>query len=225
MQRPIPKRSRSLSHADFSSHSTENGRRPERVGPTPQRLAQAAAVGTDAVAEVVTEITDKAGRNERAATTRLYDSDVLELLFRRDVIDQEQYACGREFHRHWQSSGLASVGVVDPSRERVDGGSHKPESDQRLWHLNKWKAIVRLLGQVHSRILCACVLLDEPLQAYGTKHSKQKDAKRAQVWAQSRLTAALEELVIVMLGPKNTRRGASMMAGARPVIPPAEDEA
>lgn len=227
MSRSIPKRSRILPYTGFASHSDENGgkRARERVGPTPERLAKASKLGRDAVGDVVTEITDKLGQTERAATVRLFDGDVLELLFRRQVIDQEQYACGREFHRHWHCSGLASIGVVDPGAERVDGGSHKPESETRLWHLTRWQGFVRGVGQVHGRILCACILLDETLQDYGTKRGKQRDPKKARLWAQARFTAALEELVLVMLGPKNTRRGASMIAGARPVIHATDDDA
>lgn len=197
----------------------------DRIGPTPERLAKATSVGRDAVADVVTDVTDKRGNSERVATVRLYDGDVLELLLKRKVIEFEQHACGGEFYRHWEKSGLAANGVMDPARERVDGGNYKPESETRQWHLERWSLLVRKLGQVHSEVLCACVLLGEPVQQFGLRKGKRKDAKRAGEWAQARLTAALEQLTIIMLGEKQTRRGSSMMAGARPVIMPREDEA
>lgn len=225
MPRSIPHASRHLPAGGFQSRFGKKDREinVDRLGPTPERLARAAEAGADAIDEAVTEIIDRAGNVERVATARLYDGDVLELLFRRKVIDQEQYACGKDFHRHWQCSGLASIGVVDPARERVDGGTHKPESETRLWHLGKWSQLVRRLGEVHSKVLCACVLLDETLQDYGVKNSRKADRKKAGEWAQGRLTGALEQLVIIMLGPKGVRGGSSMIAGARPVIPPAKD--
>lgn len=188
-----------------------------RVGPTPERLAQAAAAGDDAVAEVVTEVRGKAGAAERALATRLSD-EPLELLFRRGAIDQEQYTCGREYFRHWAASGLATSGVVDPGRERVDGGQRHIESEVKLWHLQKFQHMSRKLGTVHARIMRACVLMGVSMQDYGSLYSGHKDAKRAQTWAQSRLTAALEELAIALLGDRSKRSHASMMAGARPTI-------
>ncbi|MBL8791227.1 MAG: hypothetical protein JNM45_12070, partial [Rhizobiales bacterium] len=122
------------------------------------------------------------------------------------------------FYRHWERSGLATNGVMDPARERVDGGNYNPEIETRQWHLERWSLLVRKLGQVHSEVLCACVLLGEPLAQFGLRKSRKTDAKRAGEWAQARLTAALEQLVDIMLGEKRTRRGASLMAGARPSI-------
>lgn len=227
MRRSLPNASRALPLHQSASRKKKStaGSEGQRLGPTPERLARATEAGSDAIGEVITEVTAIHGATERTATVRLYDGDVLELLFRRQVIDQEQYACGKEYHRHWHGSGLASAGVVDPARERVDGGTFKPESETRLWHLTRWSQLTRELGEIHSRVLLACVLLDESLQDYGLKHSKQRDPKRAGSWAQGRITGALEQLVFIMLGERrsNRQRG-SMMAGARPVIPPSEND-
>lgn len=209
-------------YAGFTSHSGEKRQACERVRPTPERLAQAAAAGDDAVTEVVTEVKDKAGNAERAVATRLAD-EPLELLFKRGAIDQEQYACGREYYRHWAASGLATSGVVDPARERVDGGQVHIESEVRQWHLERFQMMAGRLGTVHARVMRACVLMGVSMQDYGNLYSGHKDAKRAQTWAQSRLTAALEELALALLGDRTKRSHASMMAGARPVIPPSEN--
>lgn len=221
----IPPASRHPPKVKSASRSSNSGEfsRETRLGPTSERLRHATRAGADAVVDVVTEISDNQGRSERATTRRLLDGDVLELLLKRQVIDSEQYGVGKEFRRHWESARLGAIGVMDPERERVDGGQFKPESETQLWHLGKWRQMVQRLGQVHSNIMCACVLLDTSIQEFGDRYSKQKDPKLARSWAQARLTAALEQLVLNELGPKNTRRGSSMAVDGRPVIQPNED--
>lgn len=221
----VQKPSRHLPGLKTASRPTEQavGSVTERIGATPERLAHAALAGDDAIVETVTEVTDRNGRSERASTRRLLDGDVLELLLKRSVIDSEQYGVGKEFRRHWECSRVGSAGVMDMERERVDGGQFKPESEVQLWHLTKWRKMVEQLGQIHSNVMCTCVLLDTSMQDFGDRNSGQKDKEKARTWAQARLTAALEQLVLNELGPKHTRRGASMMVDGRPVIQPREN--
>jgi hypothetical protein len=219
----IPRSSRHRPFPETSSQGTVivDGEGQARVSPTPERLKQAKRAGRDAVREVVTEVEVRQGVVERATTKRLADRDVLALLLSREAIGLEQFSVGEDFYRHWEGSGLASGGVVDLVRPRVDGGSHKPESDQQLWHLGKWTDMVARLGDIHTAVLCDCVLFGESLEDYGLRVGPYRNAKQARDWAQCRLTGALDQLVINELGKRQVRGRAAMAEGARPV-PPAD---
>jgi len=196
-----------------------NGVGEARIGPTIERLRHAADAGADTTVRVALEVKERNGLGvERVLTTRMLDGDVLELLFAHHDIDQEQLACGQEFYRHWYRSGLAASGVIDPAKERVDGGAQEQQSDVQLFHLGKWQGMVRRLGQVHSRVMCDCVLIGHSLQAYGLAHSGRRSHERARDWAKARITAALEQLVLNELGPKRSRMAGHIAAGDRPNI-------
>ena len=193
-----------------------------RIPPTPERLAQARCrigeEGEPGFREVVTEVKDeKRDVLRRSATVRLLDDDLLSYLFHRKQIDLDEFECGQQYVRHHSLSGLAG-GVVDLSQERVDGGEHKPSSETRLWHLQKWMALDRAVGTTHGKVLRACLLPPfMSLEDYGRQKGKRKNAKQAKEWTASRLTAALEELVIVILGerkgrPAHVHRDASAVA-------------
>lgn len=178
-----------------------------RVGPTDERLAQARLAGDETVQQVETEVKDENRDVVRVATTtRLIDGDVLALLAARHVIDAEQFACGREYYRHWSGSGLSASGVPDLLTPRVDGGQFKPESEQRLGHLVKFMSMVRRLGEVHNRVLTSCLLAGESLLNHGLRRGPYRNEKQAKEWAQGRLVAALEQLVINEIGSTRPAR-------------------
>lgn len=170
----------------------------ERIGPTRERLRQARAAGDDAVGEIVTA--------SAVAVPRMLDGNVLELLLSRGVIDSEEHACGNDFYRHWYQSGLAANGVIDPARERVDGGEFKAASDISMWHQQKWQGMVRRLGQVHSHVMCDCVLMGMSLADFGLANCRTTSRRLAQERAKDRLVAALSQLVINELGHKEARQ-------------------
>jgi hypothetical protein len=183
---------------------------PERIGPTVERLRQARIAGDDAVTYIATE--------EAVAVPRMLDGNVLELLLSRGAIDSEEYACGNEFFRHWYQSGLAASGVVDPTRDRVDGGKMESQSETALWHLQKWQRMVQGVGPIHSQVLCDCLLIGTSLTEFGLRHCRTTYPRTARDKAQDRLTAALAMLVMFMLKRRNTPMQA--VVGERPVIMP-----
>lgn len=191
----------------------ENGaERPERIGPTLERLRHAAAAGADAVEHIV---------SDGVSRPRLLDGDVLALLLSRGIIDNEEHDCGQEFYRHWYQGGLTPSGVVDLSRDKVDGGPVDPLSEVVLWHRAKYHRMLRALGQVHSLVLCDCVLMGLALEDYGLRHCHTTSRRLARERAQTLLCAALRQLVINVMGDKNRNRGvivAAMAEDARPVI-------
>lgn len=184
---------------------------PERIGPTPERLAQARSAGDDAVTYIATE--------EAVAVPRMLDGNVLDLLLSRGVIDSEEYACGAAFFRHWYYSGLASAGVIPPGREKVDGGEFRPPAEVALWHLQKWRRMTLRLGPIHSLVLSDCLLSSVPLVDFGLRHCRTTSRKIARERAQDRLVSALMQLVIHELGARHTRSRAHV--GERPGILPA----
>lgn len=190
-----------------------------RLKPTRERLRHARRAGKGAVADAVTEVEIRPGVVERVVTKRLADRDVLSLLLGRGFIDQEQYSVGSEFYKHWERSGLASAGVVDLERPKVDGGQFKPESDQTAWHLGVWSKMVRGLGDIHADVLCDCVLYAESLEAYGLRRGPFRNPRKAREWAEGCLERALRQLVINVLGRREVRTRAGMLPGARPVAP------
>ena len=217
----VPSSSRHRPASEKSSREVivVDGAGEARVPPTPERLRQARKAGKGAVADAVTEVEVRPGVVERVSTKRLADRDVLLLLLGRGFIDQEQYSVGSEFYRHWEKSGLASGGVVDLERPKVDGGQHKPETEEAAWHLGRWSRMVRGLGDIHSNVLCDCVLYAEGLEAYGLRCGPFRNARKAREWAEGCLERALKQLVINELGPRRVKTRAGMLPGARPGQP------
>ena len=172
-----------------------------RIGPTPERLAQANGSDDHAIEQITTEVKDP-DRDilRRATTVRLLDGDPLALLFSRKIITQAQYACGLEYLHHWHESGLASAGVPNLLQDRVDGGQHKPEPERKMWHLNKWSKMVRDLGEIHSSVLTACILHGASLAAYGTAQGPYGRDRENRDWAQISFVNALRQLEINLLG-------------------------
>lgn len=193
-----------------------------RLQPTRERFRHARKAGKGAIADVVTEVEIRPGVVERVSTKRLADRDVLSLLLGRGFIDQEQYSVGSEFYKHWERSGLASAGVVDLERPKVDGGQFKPESDEAVWHLGVWSRMVRDLGSIHADVLCDCVLLAETLEDYGLRCGPYRNARKAREWAEGCVERALRQLVINVLGRRTVRTRVGMLPGARPVVPAGE---
>lgn len=188
----------------------------ERVPPTKQRLAQAAAAGADAVVEIVTEVDDEQRDIRRRATTvRLIDRDPLELLHKRKIITRDQYACGLEYHRHYMASGLAGR-VPDWERVRVDGGQHKPESEQLAWHLGVFLKMEKELGSIHARVLHDCIISQISLLDYGLRHSGFRNEKQAQGWGQASFVNALRQLEINLLHPEGNNGGIYAATGRAP---------
>lgn len=184
-----------------------------RIGPTPERLAQARFDGPDAVEEIVTEVKDETRDVvRRAATVRFMDSDVLSLLYSRKIITQPQFACGQEYLHHWLKSGLASTGILDLGKPVVDGGQDKPEPETQMWHLGKWMRMVSDLGEVHSSVLTSCILHEMSLSAYGVSQGPYRSAASNRDWAQNSFVNAIRQLEINLLDKKKAGRQAPAKA-------------
>lgn len=198
--------------ADFRVSSNGDVVPEQRLGPTPEREARARATAGDAVDRIVTD--------GMVSAVRLMDGDVLELLLKRGVITSELYAAGQAFHLNYRRAGLEALGAVDPSRDVVDGGQHKPVSEQALASLGRWRAMVRGVGQVHSEILCDCILRCESLAAWGLRKRGNSSARLAGEWAQGRFVAALEQLALYIAGPRHNPIRSCVPEDAKPWLTP-----
>jgi hypothetical protein len=151
-------------------------------GPTPQRLAMAG----DDVEDFVTS----AGR----LTKRLLDGHPLERMNNRGMLSGDQYVAGWAFCEDHYFSGLEANGVVDPTREIVDGGTHKPMNDRQLDALFRWKRAVQAVGPIHSRVLICMLILEESALSYGRRTYRRTQAKGAKLAANTALVDALQSL-------------------------------
>jgi hypothetical protein len=180
----------------------------EVIGPTPERLAKA---GDD-----IEETSATQSQNWRAI--RMLDGHVIERLRNRDAISGDLYNAGCQFYSDWYHAGLASSGVIDPSREVVDGGQSKGVSDRRLAAMTRWQRAVQAVGKVHSLVLIDVILHEMTLELYGRKHHGYKAQKQAVQAAQTSLINALTELDYHYYGQRNGRTVAAHVAGYRPNI-------
>lgn len=178
-------------------------------GPTPQREARAG--------DMLEEFVAKGGRR----TVRLLDGSVLELLNSRGSITADQYNAGWSFYESWYIAGMAASGAVDPSREVVDGGQHKPVTDRQLDAMWRFKRAIQAVGIVHSKALICMVLLDEKPVDYGRRVYKRTQEKQATVAGITALVDALTALDFHLYGArKSPRMSSAHMPDYRPTQMP-----
>ena len=178
------------------------------IGPTPERLAKAG----DQVEAF------SPGENVHHAAIRMLDGHPLERLATRGVITGDQYHAGTRFYADWYYSGLAASGVIDPSREVVDGGQTIRESDRKLAAMTSYKRAVQAIGMIHSTVVTDLVLLEQPVEAWGRKWFGQKAAKLAKAQAHAALIMALQALDHHYYGQRRNRAHVAHAEDYRPGI-------
>lgn len=189
--------------------------------PTPFRVERAKGGDKDAVVteEIITEIVDRYGDKETATAVRMLDTSVLDLLLSRSSITPDQYHAGLRISADWYHAGLANSGVVDPTREVVDGGSFTFESDFRLDAMMKYRRAMVELSPAHGRILRTVLLTGAmTLEEYGRQNHHQKSHKLARNSAIATLRDALEALDHHYCRPRKTVRGVHHLSDYRPSI-------
>lgn len=170
--------------------------------PTPERLRKAG----DAVSPHKTD--------EGRTAVRFTDGDILEHMQSRGMISGDQYECGKRYYSHWEKSGLAASGVVDPGRIIVDGGNPEPTILRQMEFAQEWARAGMAIGFVHCHPLTEMVLLETPATVYAMRHMGMRDPKDARLAAYTLLKAALDALVLHYMGPRHMR--ASYHRGDRP---------
>lgn len=171
--------------------------------PTPERLHRAGD-------HVTTHKT-----SEGRTAIRFTDSDILEHMESRGMIDADQYACGKRWAGDWYQAGLAASGVVDPGRVIVDGGNPEPGIIQRMEHAHHWAKACKAIGPVHCHPLTDMVLLEMPATVYAMRHLGHRDPKDARLAAYTLLRSSLDALVLHYLGARRQQSRYSRGGGDR----------
>lgn len=174
---------------------------------TPERLAKAGADTEDFITAT--------GRR----TKRLLDGSVLDMLASRRSITGDQYAAGARLYSDWYHAGLASSGVIDPSKVVVDGGKPPGVDERMLDAAGSFAKALIGVGKIHSHVLVNILLLEEPMVQYGWRRHGYKSDDYAKLAAIVDLRSALAALDLHYYGLKRPKGGRSHAADYRPVIP------
>lgn len=176
------------------------------TGPTKERLRKAG----DEIEDFVTD-TGK-------LTRRMLDGSVLDNLASRKVITGDQYTAGVQLYEDWYLARFASSGVIDPSKDVVDGGMIAGANDRVLDAAGRFAKALIAVGKVHSHPLINIILIEESLTIYGQKRFSIKDEKDARLKAITALQLALEQLDFHYYGHRHTKGGHSHAPDYRPSI-------
>lgn len=183
------------------------------TGPTKERLRKA----RDEWERNIIEIGE--GESKVSSLTyRMLDGSVLDNLASRKVITGDQYVAGVQLYQDWYLAGFASSGVIDPSKDVVDGGVVAGANDRVLDAAGRFAKALLAVGKVHSHPLINIILIEQPLNEYGLKRFAIKDEKDARLKAITALQLALEQLDYHYYGQRKTRGGSSHVADYRPSI-------
>ena len=184
--------------------------------PTPERLTKAG----DDFEEVITGIVDRNGVVDEKITLRLLDGSVLDMLLSRSTITTDQYIAGGQFYSDWYYAGFANSGVVDPTKEHVDGGSSDQMQDRTLDAAGRFfKACIKL-SEPHLNVLNNVLLLETTLESYGRKRYGRNDPKDARLASITSLQDALTSLDHHYYGKRDAKTRAAHQPDYRPSITP-----
>jgi hypothetical protein len=183
-----------------------------RERPTDERMRMAGK----AVELIIRDEKDDEGRNIPITTYRMLDGSILDLLVKRNQISGDEYHAGARFYNDWYTSGLANSGVIDPSKDVVDGGGRIIESDIRLAAMNRYHKAVKAMCTAHGMVMQCCVLAEESLEGYGRRIYRQASAKLAKLAATTALKDALHALNEHYNGKREHRMGSAHADGYRP---------
>ena len=96
---------------------------------------------------------------EKITVMRQLRSDPLARLHSHRQIDEAQYRAGRAFQRDWEAAERGAR-AIDPTRERIDGGSSpEPLSERQARARKRLIELERVLGRTMHRVIHA-VLVD-----------------------------------------------------------------
>lgn len=183
--------------------------------PTAERLAKAS--------EEFEERVVKIGDEPEATVVQMLDGSVLDRLLSRRQIATAQYSAGVRFYGDWYAAGLASSGVIDPSKDVVDGGNSEPAQVRQAEAAGRWVRAVQAVGKIHSNVLINVLLIEMSLQAYGQRDRRYADPKDARLAATVSLRNALTELDHHYYGQREDRPRHSHAPDYRPAIVPVQN--
>lgn len=142
---------------------------------------------------IVTDI-DEDGRKTPVETVRMLDGSLLDRLARRGSINGDEYHAGARFYGDWYYAGLAASGVLDPTRDIVDGGVPGPESERRMAAKTRYHRAIKAMSTRHGMVMQCCVLAEESLISFGCRIHNRRNRKQAAAAALVTLRDALSAL-------------------------------
>lgn len=182
----------------------------QATAPTPERVSQAGG-------NVEQRQTDT-GRNGY----RIND-DILAYLLQRNVLDQDHVSAGSQYREDYHKTGLDISGVIDPTREVVDGGGHHDIAAHRLDAMTRFNAANLHLGKALSSVVTELILFDATALGYAIRYMGISNPKTANEKVHTMLKFALSSLADhYMKGqrrPSKQRIRAHMNGADRPVMP------
>jgi hypothetical protein len=180
--------------------------------PTRERLRRAEGE----YERIVTDI-DEDGRKTPVETLRMLDGSLLDRLARRGSIDGEQYHAGARFYGDWYFAGLSASGVLDPTRDIVDGGGPPPESERRMAAKTRYHRAIKAMSTRHGMVMQCCVLAEETLMSFGCRIHRLRDPKRGAAAALITLKDALSALDEHYNGRRTSGMVSAHEEGYRPI--------
>lgn len=189
-------------------------RRPDEIlGPTPERLAKA---GDDV--EVFTP-----ADAEHFRTIRMVDTAPIDKLRKQMLITADQYNAGCRYFQDWYRAGFCPSGVIDPMKERVDGGTHKHVSDAVLAAMTRYNHALKALDYDCSIALQEVVLHEKPFRVYANQESPEfPQFRERRAVALRLLRKGLSQLAAHYWPPRRDGVKVMVTEGARPGIMPVE---
>lgn len=179
----------------------------ETTKPTPERLSKA---GDDIVQEV----------HENRVVLRMKDSPLDRLAFgAKPKITGDQYNAGVRYYTDAYKAGMMPSGVIDPSKERVDGGQYKDIADAKIAAQTRFEHALRALSYVDVSVLDAMVIQEISLGEYAERFTRHKERRVRHGVALELLCHALDALDKHYNPPRRDRGiGGAHADGYRPSI-------
>ncbi len=156
---------------------------------------------------------------------RMKDSPIDRLAFcAKSKITGEQYHAALRLYADAYGAGLMPTGVIDPAKERVDGGQYKNISDARIAAQVRYEHAIRRLSHDHFHILESIVIQEAALGEYAERFRRHKERRVRMGVALEKLCDALDALVRVYNPPRRDRGiNSSHAPDYRPKIYPPDD--
>jgi hypothetical protein len=184
------------------------------IEPTKERLAKVETRDTNG--KVIDPGTEDFVSDSGKLTRRIQDT--LDLLLSRSVITSDHWNAGRRLRADWEQARIDSIGVIDTTREAVDGGKFETMPDKQLDAMDRYDRAINGVGGEHKDALLYMVIHEEKTADYGFRTYGYKDRNQASVAGITRLKSALTDLDFYYYGRRSATTGAAHALGYRPTI-------
>jgi hypothetical protein len=181
--------------------------------PTPERIA----IALGEFEQVVIEEND-----QRVMISRFLDGHPLEALYKRAQINLDQYSAGWQHYADWYAAGLAPRGVIDFSRDPVDGTPCHEPNLHRMAAQTRYHKAVKALPSVLLNVITSIVLNEERVREFAmrTYALVYRDPEKRVTATMTHLRLALDALCehYGMRRISKTRPSSMLRPDAKPTV-------